>query len=198
MVTAKRRRRRHLIAAAGAVAVVAAVLTFGGSVALAHVPYNPGWTDPHSGWPPVPYGYDQIVGVFGPVCNGDMSANQIQWYAYSSNTYYPVNYHRKLGPAGGSQNLANNVAGHFYYSGAHDDVKHGIWGSSCRKIAGTNKWSSHAWGIAVDQNSAYEPTRSPCNTRTITQRMVNIWTSHNWTWGQSFCDPMHFQYARNY
>lgn len=179
-------------------AAVAAVLVAIATPAAAHIPQNRGWSDPHVGWPPVPSGYGQIVSVFGGACNAASDDNLYYWYAYSADKYYAVRFHRRLGTAGDSHNLNDNIAGHFHYTAAHHDVKHGIWGYACRAIKGSKKWSTHAWGIAVDQNAAYEPTRSPCKPRTITQRQVDIFESHNWTWGYRFCDPMHFQYATNY
>ena len=166
----------------------------------AHVPINPGWTDPHSGWPARPSGLTQINSVFGGACNGSSNVELYQWLDYWTNTYYPVRFHDKLGTAGAirSENLNNNVAGHHYYNGQpHHDVRAGIYGYNCRKISGSTKWSTHAWGIAVDTNSASSPNRCG-GPYTVTQAQVNIWTSHNWVWGLSFCDPMHFQYASNY
>ena len=31
------------------------------------------------------------------------------------------------------------------------------WGLACRKIAGTNTWSNHAWGLAIDVNATRNP-----------------------------------------
>ena len=75
-------------------------------------------------------------------------------------------------------------------------LKSGIWGYNCRTIAGTDSWSAHAWGIAVDVSSAYEPS-GHCGSN-VNYMTADIWKAHGWHWGRTFCDSMHFQYALNY
>ena len=81
---------------------------------------------------------------------------------------YPLYYHYGLGGYGRyyggtgsktrSSNLNNDVRGHIRNDHLVHSVTHGIYGYVCRKIAGTSKWSTHAWGIAVDDTgSTYLP-----------------------------------------
>lgn len=154
-----------------------------------------GWRDLHENYPPKPSGYTEIVEVFGEPCNGRANYNTLYWRAADTGEYYTVRFHKKLGGSR-SSNLDNDVRGHI--GNAHLDpyVKSGIWGYNCRYIAGTTKWSTHAWGIAVDVSSLYEPN-GQCES-TTNYHHAQIWKDHRWRWGLSWCDAMHFQYARNY
>ncbi|MGH8990655.1 MAG: M15 family metallopeptidase [Acidimicrobiia bacterium] len=71
-----------------------------------------------------------------------------------------------------------------------------MWGYYCKFKSGTSQYSTHAWGIAVDQNARYEHLH--CHVHTINNNVKNVWETHGWSWGLSFCDPMHFQYADGY
>lgn len=164
-----------------------------------------GWKDKHLNYRPVPNGYSGIVSVFGEPCNSNASAVWMSWVAADNGVTYTFRFHKKLGgmgtevvsdKGGWSTNLDNDVRGHI--GNAHLDpyVKSGIWGYNCRYIAGTTKWSTHAWGIAVDVSAVYEPYRQ-CSS-TTNYMHASIWQNHGWTWGLSFCDPMHFQYATGY
>lgn len=69
-----------------------------------------------------------------------------------------------------------------------------IAGFNCRKVSGTNSWSSHAFGTAVDIN----PDKNPFGPNLVTDMptsFVNLWTSQGWGWGggwDSVKDAMHF------
>ena len=57
-----------------------------------------------------------------------------------------------------------------------------------RKIAGTNRWSMHAYGRAIDINMGkIQPTE-----------VVTCFERHGWKWGGRWrypsTDPMHFEY----
>lgn len=118
-----------------------------------------------------------------------------------------MNFHKRLGGAptpgwysgngGLSTNLFYDVRGHIANNHWDDRVLKGIWGYSCRFIAGTNKWSTHAWGIAIDINSAYEHVGHYHN-HTVDSQVANVFQTHGWTWGLAFGDAMHFQYATGY
>lgn len=66
-----------------------------------------------------------------------------------------------------------------------------------RKISGSSKYSTHAWGIAVDLNA-----HLPKNQVKIPPRIVAIFEDEGFTWGGDWkgasFDPMHFQYASGY
>jgi hypothetical protein len=163
--------------------------------ALAYHWYRDGWRDRHYNYPPKPHGFSQIVDVFGQPCADRAYANTMYWRADDNGTYYKVLFHKKLGGAA-SSNLDNDVRGHI--GNAHLDryVRSGIWGYNCRDVRLGSSPSTHAWGIAVDVSSAQEYF-GKC-TSTVNNNHAYIWKDHRWTWGLSWCDPMHFQYATEY
>lgn len=152
--------------------------------------------DQHYNYPPVPNGYSGIVSVFGAPCNGDANANALYWTAADNGVNYAVRYHRKLGGTR-SSNLYPDVRFHVMYQGYDPRIYHGIWGYNCRYISGTTKYSTHAWGIAVDINSAYEHVNH-YHCHTVPSGVGTIFKGHKWSWGFSWGDCMHFQYATGY
>lgn len=73
-----------------------------------------------------------------------------------------------------------------------------IGGYNCRKVKGTNTWSAHAFGVAVDINPGQNPF-SPASQNQLTTDMppafVQIWTGLGWGWGGAWTtlkDAMHF------
>ena len=175
-------------------AAVVAVGVLAGPATAGHW-HRRGWRDLHHRYPPRPSGYAEILKVFGQPCSDRAKANWLSWRAADTGKYYRVRFHRRLGGAV-SSNLDHDVRGHI--GNAHLDryVKSGIWGYLCRFIAGTTKWSTHAWGIAVDVSSRFEP-RGRCDSVT-NHHHAAVWRKHRWKWGLSWCDPMHFQYATGY
>jgi hypothetical protein len=172
---------------------------------LANHWYQAGWRDRHYNYPSRPSGYTQIVNRFGQPCSANASAIWMSWRAADTGITYTPRFHRKLGgyptqmvsnKGGASTNLDNDVYGHIQNGHLSPYVEGGIWGYTCRYISGTTKWSTHAFGIAIDV-SAVEEYQGKC-TSTINYRHAPIWQSHGWYWGLNFCDPMHFQYATNY
>lgn len=73
----------------------------------------------------------------------------------------------------------------------------GIWGYNCREIAGSEKWRTHAWSIAIDINASYEHD-GHCHNHTVNPTVALRFQQHGWLWGLNFCDAMHFQYATDY
>lgn len=73
----------------------------------------------------------------------------------------------------------------------------GIGAYNCRLVSGTNVWSTHAWGIAIDINWNHE-TPGDCTPNTIPTNVSGTFQNHGWMWGNEFCDAMHFQYATGY
>lgn len=153
-----------------------------------------GWRDKHFNYPTKPSGYWQLIEEFGDPCAEATHANNLGWKASDNGHWYNVVFHRRLGGRA-SSNLDNDIRGHIGNQHLEPWIKSGIWGYNCRFIAGTYKWSTHAWGIAVDVSSRYEPY-GRCWSST-NRNHDHVWKFHRWTWGLSFCDPMHFQYADN-
>ena len=163
------------------------------------------WKDEHINYPSRPTGYTQIVNTFGQPCNDAARWNAARWEAADNGRHYEFRFHRKLGGKnasitrdqdGRSTNLDNDIWGHINTKHLNWAVKSGIWGYACRYIDGTTKWSTHAWGIAVDVSAAYERVgeyRSRVNFE-----HAPVWEKHKWYWGRAFGDPMHFQYADGY
>lgn len=165
-----------------------------------------GWRDLHQNYPAVPQSYTQLVDRFGNPCSDAASAIAMRWRAADTSTTYTIRFHRKLGgmataivvdQGGRSTNLDNDVNGHIIFTSLASSVQHGIYGYACRaKRSNPNQWSVHAFGAAVDISSAIEPM-GQC-TSVVNYRIAPTFQGHGWTWGLSFCDPMHFQYAVNY
>lgn len=73
------------------------------------------------------------------------------------------------------------------------------WGYNCRFIAGTRTPSNHAYGRAVDLNSATNPWSY--NFRSdIPPAVVNMWINHGFYWGGHYKkhDTMHFEYVGSF
>ena len=164
-----------------------------------------GWRDEHVNYPSTPSGYTQIVNRFGQPCSADARAISMSWRAADNGVTYSFRFHKKLGgrptamvsdKGGRSTNLDNDVYGHILNQHLQTSVEHGIYGYACRAKRGSGDWSTHAFGIAIDVSSA-EEYMGKC-TSTVNENHAQIWKSHGWHWGLSFCDPMHFQYATNY
>lgn len=152
-------------------------------------------SDRHYNYPVIPAGESAIRRTFGSPCNSSTRANSLNWTAADNGRSYRVNYHRLLG--GSSSSNVPDVRYHFRAQGMDGTVKRGIWGYNCRRISNSSKYSTHAWGIAIDINSAYEHVgHTHCHT--VTPAMAALWKTHNWTWGAAFNDCMHFQYATAY
>lgn len=157
----------------------------------ARYPLDPG-PHAHYGYPRTPSGQDEIVTTFGQPCSAGAHANSARWEA--DGRIYVVNFHRKLGGVW-SSNLDVDIPGHTRAGGYV--LRRGVWGYACRTVAGTGRWSTHAWGIAVDINSFYEHV-GHAHCHSISSGLGRIWRSHGWKWGLDFRDCMHFQYATDY
>lgn len=164
-----------------------------------------GWRDRHYRYPGKPSGYSEIVKRFGQPCNARARKIAMRWRAADNGVRYTVRFHKRLGgfptemvsdKGGRSTNLDNDVYGHIKNQHLSRYVLSGIWGYNCRYISGTTSWSAHAWGIAVDVSSAHEPN-GQCVSE-VNKHHARIWRYHRWKWGRAWCDPMHFQYARDY
>jgi D-alanyl-D-alanine carboxypeptidase len=164
-----------------------------------------GWRDWHYNYPPIPSGYNEIVQRFGEPCNDRATWNWMRWIEADTDNTVRVYFHRRLGgyptemvsdKDGHSTNLDNDVYGHIQNEHLGGYTKHGISTYACRLKRSNDQWSTHAWGIAIDISSASEPM-GQCYS-TTNKNFAGIFKNHGWTWGVSFCDPMHFQYATDY
>ncbi len=81
-----------------------------------------------------------------------------------------------------------------------------VGGYNCRRIAGSNRYSNHAYGLAVDINPAQNPhCPRQCNGRNVLitnmpPEFVQLFRSEGWGWGgnwNSSKDAMHFSKASN-
>lgn len=67
---------------------------------------------------------------------------------------------------------------------------------NCRKIAGTNSWSNHAWALAIDINWQSNPFTSPLRTD-IPEWYRFTWNRYGFAWGGNYSgkkDAMHFEF----
>jgi hypothetical protein len=77
-----------------------------------------------------------------------------------------------------------------------------LGGYNARKIAGTNKWSAHAGGYAIDINPGRNPvtygkvkTDMPPWMNALANKYGLFWGGN---WKGSKKDPMHFSYGKSY
>lgn len=187
--------------ARGAVAAVASVLLLAPVAAIAG--HMGGWTHDHSsaGVPYRPHGYNDIVRVFGQPCGSNANGSRT-WFPHINARWQAgyVNHHPRI-----ARNVAHNIRGHV--SAAHNDGAwdYGQYGFACRARTGGSGWSTHAFGAAIDTNTARNPN-GQCSWNGVGANGVaygtylpNIWREsaggHNFRWGRDWCDPHHFQYA---
>lgn len=193
--------RRVRWRARGAVAAVASVLLLAPVAAIAG--HMGGWTHDHSsaGVPYRPHGYNDIVRVFGQPCGPNANGSRT-WFPHINARWQAgyVNHHPRI-----ARNVAHNIRGHV--SAAHNDGAwdYGQYGFACRARTGGSGWSTHAFGAAIDTNTARNPN-GQCSWNGVGANGVaygtylpNIWRDsaggHNFRWGRDWCDPHHFQYA---
>jgi hypothetical protein len=188
------------------------------AVALAIVAVTPqvaravvidGWVHDHgdAGVPPRPSGYTGLVNRFGQPCNDSANDSRSYWPSQSArNVAGYVYYHPYIGRDVG-YNIRNHVA-HDHRDGAVDYL---VGGYNCRTIRGSTSWSTHAFGAAIDTNSARNPlgqdhwNGTGADGEHYGKYLPDIWRGaypgHGFFWGlnwDSRPDPMHFQYVTNY
>lgn len=78
----------------------------------------------------------------------------------------------------------------------YDLIPGQCWGYAKRKVADTNVWSTHAWGLAVDLNAPSNWRGGPGD---IPHHVVDLWEDHGFVWGGTWAhtDPMHFEFGGN-
>ena len=199
-------RRRSRVAVLGLAVWAAALVALVPSVAQAH--HMDWWVHDHSssGVPPRPSGLSALVADFGPHCGVAANGARSYWPVQSSRTqpgYVYVNTY--IG-----RDVDYNIRNHISADHADGAVDYGVYGYDCRYISGTTTWSAHAFGAAVDTNSARNPQGQGrwngmgADGIDHGTYIPSVWKGdypgHHFYWGLNFSnpDPMHFQYVTNY
>jgi hypothetical protein len=78
--------------------------------------------------------------------------------------------------------------------GLHKEIKTWDGCFNIRKKRGSSSISTHAWGIAIDMNAAWNPFRGKV---TWSQEFLDVWRKNKWIcgadWSANSKDGMHFQ-----
>jgi len=189
-----------------AVTLVAGSVTFAGSAALAtHIR---DWAHDHSndGVPPRPSGYTEMVRTFGEPCSDRANNARSFWpnQDYRNEAGY-VYYHSYL-----ARNIGYNIRNHVEVAHKNDSTYYLIGGYNCRYIAGTTSWSTHAFGAAIDTNTARNPLGQDhwngvgADGENYRKYLPDVYRGsypgHKFFWGINWSrpDPMHFQYVTDY
>jgi D-alanyl-D-alanine carboxypeptidase len=165
------------------------------------------WRHDHSkrGVPPRPDGVAELRHRFGgPACN-EKANNARTWFphAVSRNEGGYVIYHPYL-----AINVGDNIRNHIAAAHRNGALDYGIYGYNCRLKTGGSEWSVHAWGAAIDTNTARNPygqdhwegkgADGHDYGRYIPDLYRGVFPGHRFTWGKSWSDPHHFQYVSDY
>jgi D-alanyl-D-alanine carboxypeptidase len=185
-----------------------AALMLGSVAARAYYPID-GWVHDHSsaGIPPRPSGYTELVQTFGKPCSNAANDSRSYWPSQSArNVSGYVYYHPYIARDVG-YNIRNHIA-HDHRDGAVDYL---VGAYNCRTIRGSTDWSVHAFGAAVDTNSARNPLGQDhwngkgADGTDYGRYLPDVWRGafpgHHFFWGlnwDSRPDPMHFQYVTDY
>ncbi len=183
------------------------------AVALSFVVFRPivalaghmgGWTHDHSsnGVPPRPHGYEDLVDTFGQPCSNAADNARSYWPSQSArNVGGYIDYHTYI-----ARNVGHNVRSHIEAAHRNGAVDYGVYGYVCRQIRGSTAWSTHAFGAAIDTNSARNPlgqshwNGTGADGTNYGTYIPDVWRAHRFFWGINWSrpDPMHFQYVTGY
>jgi len=168
-----------------------------------------GWVHDHSsaGVPPRPSGYTQLVQTFGQPCSGLANDARSWWPSQSArNVSGYIYYHPYI-----SRDISYNIRNHVGHDDRDGAVDYLVGAYNCRSIRGSTSWSTHAFGAAVDTNSARNPLGQSywngkgANGVDYGRYLPDVWRGaypgHGFFWGinwNSRPDPMHFQYVTDY
>jgi hypothetical protein len=147
-------------------------------------------------WPKVPRGRDEIVRIFGSAGNPLCSAGRVMLPSALT-----IGWTGKPTLSFACHKLMEDV-----FSGVFFQIMNrGLWDSletfdgvyNDRTVTGSQKISTHAWGIAIDLNAA---TNRVGMIPRIDREVVAIFKDHGFVWGGDWNRPdgMHFQYATGY
>ena len=188
------------------VGAVVAVVAGGGGTAWAH--HMDDWVHDHSAAviPVRPDGLAEIQATYGPVCGDAANAGRSFWPNQSSSGSGYVYYHAYI-----AKNVGGNIRNHISQVHREAAVRYLVGGYNCRYISGSTSWSLHAWGAAIDTNSATNPMGQNfwdghgSDGKPYGTYLPDVWRGpypgHKFFWGlnwDSKPDPMHFQYALGY
>jgi len=166
------------------------------------------WVHDHSSdvIKPRPDGLSEIQSTFGPVCGDNSNGARSYWPSQDSSGPGYVYYDPYIG-----KNVGGNIRGHVQFDHKDDAVRWLVGGYNCRYISGTTSWSLHAWGAAIDTNSATNPVGQDhwngvgSDGKKYGTYLPDVWAGpypgHKFFWGLNWPnkpDPMHFQYATGY
>jgi hypothetical protein len=201
-VSARRSTGRSAIVMSTAV-----VLTLAPVIAQAVV-IDP-WVHDHSsaGIPPRPSGYTELVQTFGKPCSDAANDSRSYWPSQSArNVSGYVYYHPYI-----ARDVAYNIRNHVAHDKRDGAVDYLVGSYNCRYIDGTTEWSVHAFGAAVDTNSARNPrfqtfwNGKGADGKDYGRYLPDVWRGaypgHHFFWGLNWDnkpDPMHFQYVTDY
>jgi hypothetical protein len=164
------------------------------------------WDHDHSrrGIPNRPRGYSQLVNMFGRPCS-DRADDARTWFpsALGRNRDGYVKHHRRL-----ARNIGYNIRLHIEAAHRKGAVDYLVSGYFCRHKRGSTEWSTHAFGVAVDTNTARNPAgQNHWNGRGADgidygKYLPWVWKGpdpgHRFLWGMRWDDPHHFQYVTGY
>ena len=201
---------RQVRALARGCAVVALLLGgwFAGASGTAWAHHMDGWVHDHSTTviPARPDGIAEIQATYGPVCGDAANAGRSYWPSQSSSGAGYVYYHAYI-----AKNVGGNIRNHVEADHQDGAVRYLVGGYNCRYISGTTSWSLHAWGAAIDTNSATNPMGQAfwngvgTDGKNHGTYLPDVWRGpypgHKFFWGLNWDtrpDPMHFQYALGY
>jgi hypothetical protein len=191
-----RQRKKNLIAAGVLTGAGAAgVAGYGAQVAPAAT--SPGRPD----------GLAAINATFGPPCE-DVGKEAWTHWPHGNDQGNSGDYVKTHALLAGEHLTARYLVAEEYHNS--NEVDRAVWGYACRTIAGSSKWSTHAWGAAVDTNSVKNQLGNEewngigDDGVDYKEALPEIWTNSEYVnhyWGIKFSgnpDPMHFQYATGY
>lgn len=203
----RRRRSLHLFCALMAL-MFGWLVSTPSSVQAGHWAAS-GWSHDHSssGIPIRPKGLNGLNNRFGGACSA--AANDaVTWFpsAVDRNVGGYVYYHPYL-----AVNVGNNIRGHIGNDHREGAVDYGVYGYDCRLKTGGTQYSTHAWGAAIDTNTARNPYGQTywngigADGLDHGSYIPNVWKGpnpgHRLYWGLNFSgtkDPHHFQYVTGY
>ena len=201
-------RQVRALARAGAVIAVVAGGWLAGAGGTAWAHHMDDWVHDHSAAviPARPDGLAEIQATYGPVCGDAANAGRSFWPNQSSSGSGYVYYHAYI-----AKNVGGNIRNHISQVHREAAVRYLVGGYNCRYISGSTSWSLHAWGAAIDTNSATNPMGQDfwdgtgSDGKNYATYLPDVWRGpypgHKFFWGlnwDSRPDPMHFQYALGY
>jgi hypothetical protein len=175
---------------------------------VSHAVVLDGWVHDHSsdGIPPRPSGYTELVQTFGQPCSDRANNSRSYWPSQSArNVAGYVYYHPYI-----ARDVGYNIRNHVAADKRDKAVDYLVGGYNCRYIAGTTSWSTHAFGAAIDTNTARNPMGQDswngkgADGKDYDRYLPNVWhgvyPGHFFFWGIHWSrpDPMHFQYVTDY